>query len=70
MPALRKVLAEAIEAGGSSLRDFAQPSGQLGYFAKQFEVYGREGQPCSCGGTVRRIVQGGRSTWFCPKCQK
>ena len=70
VPALRKVLAEAIEAGGSSLRDYAQPSGQLGYFAKQFEVYGREGQPCACGGTVRRIVQGGRSTWYCPKCQK
>ena len=70
VPALRKVLAEAIEAGGSSLRDYAQPSGQLGYFAKQFEVYGREGQPCPCGGTVRRIVQGGRSTWYCPKCQK
>ena len=70
VPALRKVLAEAIEAGGSSLRDFAQPSGQLGYFAKQFEVYGREGQPCPCGGAVRRIVQGGRSTWYCPKCQK
>ena len=70
VPALRKVLAEAIDAGGSSLRDYAQPSGQLGYFAKQFEVYGREGQPCPCGGTVRRIVQGGRSTWYCPKCQK
>ena len=70
VPAIRKVLAEAIEAGGSSLRDFAQPSGQLGYFAKQFEVYGREGQPCACGDTVRRIVQGGRSTWYCPKCQK
>ena len=64
------VLVEAIAAGGSSLRDYAQPSGELGYFAKQFDVYGREGEPCSCGGTVKRVVQGGRSTWYCPKCQK
>ncbi|QGN54805.1 bifunctional DNA-formamidopyrimidine glycosylase/DNA-(apurinic or apyrimidinic site) lyase [Novosphingobium sp. Gsoil 351] len=70
VPAIQMVLAESIEAGGSSLRDYAQPSGQLGYFAKQFDVYGREGEPCGCGGTVKRIVQGGRSTWFCPKCQK
>ena len=68
--AIQTVLAESIEAGGSTLRDYAQPSGQLGYFAKQFDVYGREGEPCACGGTVVRIVQGGRSTWFCPKCQK
>lgn len=70
VPAIIAVLGEAIEAGGSSLRDYAQPSGQLGYFAKQFDVYGREGEPCRCGGTVRRIVHGGRSTWYCPKCQK
>ena len=70
VPAVVGVLGEAIEAGGSTLRDYAQPSGQLGYFAKQFEVYGREGETCDCGGTVSRIVQGGRSTWFCPKCQK
>lgn len=70
VPAVKAVLAEAIEAGGSSLRDYAQPSGELGYFAKRFDVYGREGSPCRCGGSVRRIVQGGRSTWFCPKCQK
>jgi formamidopyrimidine-DNA glycosylase len=70
VPAIKAVLAEAIEAGGSSLRDYAQPDGQLGYFSKQFDVYGREGEPCACGGTVQRIVQGGRSTWFCPKCQK
>ena len=70
VPAIQTVLAESIEAGGSTLRDYAQPSGQLGYFAKQFDVYGREGEPCACGGTVVRIVQGGRSTWFCPKCQK
>ena len=70
VPAVVGVLGEAIEAGGSTLRDYAQPSGQLGYFAKQFEVYGREDEPCDCGGTVSRIVQGGRSTWYCPKCQR
>jgi len=70
IPAIRAVLGEAIAAGGSSLRDYAQPSGQLGYFAKRFDVYDREGEACACGGSVRRIVQGGRSTWFCPKCQK
>lgn len=70
VPAIKAVLAEAIEAGGSSLRDYAQPDGQLGYFSKRFDVYDREGEPCACGGTVERIVQGGRSTWFCPKCQK
>ena len=70
VPAIRAVLEEAIAAGGSSLRDYAQPSGQLGYFAKHFDVYGREGEPCACGGTIKRIVQGGRSTWFCPRCQK
>ncbi len=71
VPAITAVIAEAIAAGGSTLRDFAQPDGALGYFSKQFDVYGREGQPCTrCPGTIRRIVQGGRSTWFCPKCQK
>ncbi|MEO5587643.1 MAG: bifunctional DNA-formamidopyrimidine glycosylase/DNA-(apurinic or apyrimidinic site) lyase [Novosphingobium sp.] len=70
VPAIRAVLAEAIAAGGSSLRDYAQPDGQLGYFSKQFDVYGREGEACACGGEVKRIVQGGRSTWFCPTCQK
>jgi formamidopyrimidine-DNA glycosylase len=70
VPAIKAVLAEAIEAGGSSLRDYAQPDGQLGYFSKRFDVYDREGEACACGGTVKRIVQGGRSTWFCPKCQK
>ncbi|HVR90675.1 MAG TPA: bifunctional DNA-formamidopyrimidine glycosylase/DNA-(apurinic or apyrimidinic site) lyase [Novosphingobium sp.] len=68
--AIKQVLGEAIEAGGSSLRDFAQPDGQLGYFSKRFDVYDREGEACSCGGTVNRIVQGGRSSWYCPKCQK
>ena len=69
VPAVVAVLGEAIAAGGSSLRDYAQPSGELGYFAKQFDVYGREGEPCACGGAVVRIAQGGRSTWYCPKCQ-
>jgi formamidopyrimidine-DNA glycosylase len=69
VPAIRDVLAEAIEAGGSTLRDFASPDGELGYFSKSFSVYDREGQPCACGGTVKRIVQGGRSTFYCPKCQ-
>jgi formamidopyrimidine-DNA glycosylase len=68
--AIRDVLAEAIEAGGSTLRDFASPDGELGYFSKSFSVYDREGQPCACGGTVKRIVQGGRSTFYCPKCQR
>ena len=70
VPAIRAVLAEAIAAGGSSLRDFAGPDGELGYFAKLFAVYGREGEPCACGGLVRRIVQGGRSTFYCPRCQR
>jgi formamidopyrimidine-DNA glycosylase len=69
VPAIHDVLAEAIAAGGSSLRDFASPDGELGYFSKSFLVYDREGQPCACGGTVRRIVQGGRSTFYCPRCQ-
>jgi formamidopyrimidine-DNA glycosylase len=68
--AIREVLTAAIEAGGSSLRDYARPSGELGYFAKQWRVYGREGEPCSCGGTVERRVDGGRSTFWCPKCQR
>jgi formamidopyrimidine-DNA glycosylase len=70
VPAIHNVLAEAIEAGGSTLRDFASPDGELGYFSKRFAVYDREGQPCTCGGTVKRIVQGGRSTFYCPKCQR
>ena len=67
--AVEDVLGEAIEAGGSSLKDFASPDGELGYFSKSFAVYDREGQPCACGGTVKRIVQGGRSTFYCPRCQ-
>jgi formamidopyrimidine-DNA glycosylase len=69
--AIRAVLTAAIAAGGSTLRDFLHPDGALGYFANDWRVYGREGQPCPCGqGTVTRIVQGGRSTFFCPKCQR
>lgn len=72
VPAIRDVLLQSIEDGGSTLRDFSGPGGELGYFATRFQVYGREGQPCTKGdgGTVQRIVQGGRSTWFCPRCQK
>jgi formamidopyrimidine-DNA glycosylase len=68
--AIHDVLAEAIAAGGSTLRDFASPDGELGYFSKSFAVYDREGQECRCGGKVRRIVQGGRSTFYCPRCQR
>ena len=72
VPAIHAVLQEAIAAGGSTLRDFASPDGELGYFSKRFDVYDREGKPCAgnCGGTVRRIVQGGRSTFYCPACQR
>jgi formamidopyrimidine-DNA glycosylase len=68
--AIRLVLDAAIEAGGSSLRDYARPDGELGYFSKQFQVYGREGETCGCGGTVARYVEGGRSTFWCPACQR
>lgn len=69
--AIHQVIAEAIEAGGSTLRDYARPDGELGYFSKHFAVYDREGQPClECSAPVRRIVQGGRSTFYCPKCQR
>ena len=69
--AIPAVLEEAIKAGGSTLKDFAAPDGELGYFSKQFDVYDREGEPCrGCGGKVRRVVQGGRSTFFCPTCQR
>ncbi len=70
VPAIRDVLEAAIAAGGSTLRDYLQPDGGLGYFAKQWRVYGREGEPCDCGGTVARYTEGGRSTFWCPKCQK
>ncbi|MFN3470727.1 MAG: bifunctional DNA-formamidopyrimidine glycosylase/DNA-(apurinic or apyrimidinic site) lyase [Novosphingobium sp.] len=70
VPFIREVLEEAIAAGGSTLRDYVQPDGELGYFAKDWRVYGREGEACPCGGQVQRIVQGGRSTFFCARCQK
>jgi len=68
--AIGEVIGEAIEAGGSTLRDYARPDGELGYFSKRFAVYDREGKDCGCGGKVRRIVQGGRSTFYCPTCQR
>jgi formamidopyrimidine-DNA glycosylase len=68
--AVRGVLDAAIAAGGSSLRDYARPDGELGYFSKQFLVYGREGQACACGTPVLRRTDGGRSTFYCTKCQR
>lgn len=68
--AIKDVLAAAIEAGGSTLRDYARPDGELGYFYKQWRVYGREGEPCQCGKPVLRRVDGGRSTFYCAKCQR
>lgn len=73
VPEIREVLQEAIAAGGSSLRDHRQADGELGYFQHNFKAYGREGQPCrtpDCIGIIERIVQSGRSTFFCPKCQR
>ena len=70
---IRDVLAEAVEAGGSTLRDHAQVDGSLGYFQHSFKVYDREGEACvtpACTGTVTRLVQSGRSTFYCPVCQK
>lgn len=67
--AIRTVLQAAIAAGGSTLRDFAAPDGELGYFAKDWLVYGREGDPCRCGALVRRRTDSGRSTFYCGKCQ-
>ena len=73
VPTIREVLAEAIEAGGSSLRDFRQANGELGYFSKHFQVYDREGDACEtpgCKGTITRTVQSGRSSFWCPSCQR
>lgn len=71
VPIIRDVLSEAIEAGGSSLRDYRQADGELGYFQHAFRVYGREGQPCpACATAIARIVQSGRSSYFCPRCQR
>ena len=70
VPMIKQVLGEAIAAGGSSLRDYVQSDGELGYFQASFRVYDREGQPCpACKRPVRRIVQSGRSTFFCAACQ-
>ena len=71
--AIRAVLLEAVAAGGSSLRDHRQADGTLGYFQHSFRVYDRADDPCprlTCPGAVKRIVQGGRSTFFCPVCQR
>ncbi len=69
--AIKAVLERAIAAGGSSLRDFVHPDGQLGYFSHQWQVYGRAGDPCRrCAAPVSRIVQAGRSTFFCAACQR
>jgi formamidopyrimidine-DNA glycosylase len=73
IPIIRDVLSEAIEAGGSSLRDHRQTDGELGYFQHNFRVYDRENQPCptpDCPGTIARIVQSGRSSFYCPRCQR
>jgi len=71
--AVRDVIADAIAAGGSSLRDYVHTDGSLGYFQHSFAVYGREGEPCrhdGCTAPIRRIVQSGRSTFYCPACQR
>jgi formamidopyrimidine-DNA glycosylase len=73
VPIIRQVLGEAIASGGSSLKDYRQADGELGYFQHAFRVYDREGAPCAtpgCSGTIRRIVQGGRSSYYCPLCQR
>jgi formamidopyrimidine-DNA glycosylase len=71
--AIRDVLTEAIAAGGSSLRDYRQADGELGYFQHAFDVYGREGAPCrkpGCDGRIARLVQSARSSFHCPRCQR
>lgn len=68
--AVKSVLLAAIEAGGSTLRDYARPDGELGYFSNQWRVYGREGERCSCGSVIRRRADGGRSTFHCRRCQR
>ncbi len=68
--AVKAVLIAAIEAGGSSLRDYVRPDGELGYFSKQWRVYGREGEACQCGAPIRRRTEGGRSTFYCARCQR
>lgn len=71
--AIRDVLSRAIAAGGSSLRDYVQTSGELGYFQHDWTVYGRDGEPCRrCGdrAAIRRLAQSGRSTFYCARCQR
>ena len=71
MVSLRAVLSEAITAGGTTLRDFLNAEGEVGYFAVSLRVYDRKGKPCGrCGTPIRRIVQAGRSTFYCPRCQR
>jgi len=71
VPLIRDVLNEAIEAGGSSLRDYRQTDGELGYFQHRFQVYDRAGEPCViCGTPIERLVQSGRSSFYCPHCQR
>ncbi|NBT32150.1 MAG: bifunctional DNA-formamidopyrimidine glycosylase/DNA-(apurinic or apyrimidinic site) lyase [Rhodobacteraceae bacterium] len=73
VPIIREVLSEAIAAGGSSLRDYRQADGELGYFQHVFRVYDREGEACTaqgCNGVITRIVQSGRSSFYCPVCQR
>ncbi|MDG1678372.1 MAG: zinc finger domain-containing protein, partial [Tateyamaria sp.] len=72
VPVIRNVLTDAIKAGGSSLRDFRQANGELGYFQHSFDVYGREGEPCrtpGCKAQIVRIVQSSRSSFYCATCQ-
>lgn len=73
VPVIRDVLVEAIESGGSSLKDYRQADGELGYFQHNFRVYGREGDTCralDCSAVIKRIVQSGRSSFYCPNCQR
>lgn len=73
VPIIRDVLSDAIAAGGSTLNDFRQADGELGYFQHSFDVYGREGEPCNtegCSSQIARIVQSGRSSFYCPTCQR
>ena len=71
VPIIRAVLTEAIEAGGSSLRDYRQADGELGYFQHRFQVYDRKGDPClRCAAPIERLVQSGRSSFYCPNCQR
>ena len=73
VPAIRAVLNDAIAAGGSSLKDYRQANGELGYFQHSFATYGREGEPCKtmdCIGQIKRVAQSGRSSFYCPECQR